>query len=65
MERKRDSRQKQKLGEVFEQVQRDFPLMDITYDQHFRTSIGVCVCVCVCVFVRMQILQVVSKVMVC
>ena len=51
-----------KLGEVFEQVQRDFPLMDITVDPHFRTAslapIGG-------VFVRMQILEAVSKVMVC
>ena len=51
-----------KLGEVFEQVQRDFPLMDITVDPHFRTTslapIGG-------VFVRMQILEAVSKVMVC
>ena len=62
IERKRELRQKQKIGEVFEQVQRDFPLMDITVDPHFRTAslapIGG-------VFVRMQILEAVSKVMVC
>ena len=61
-DRKKLSKTKTKHGEVFEQVQRDFPLMDITVDPHFRTAslapIGG-------VFVRMQILEAVSKVMVC
>ena len=61
-DRKKLSKMKTKLGEVLEQVQRDFPLMDITNDQHCRTTslapIGG-------VFVRMQILEAVSKVTVC
>ena len=63
-DRKKRSKLNAKLGEVFEQVKRDFPLMDINNDQHFRATLlapiggwGV--------FVRMQILEAVSKVMVC
>jgi hypothetical protein len=37
-DRKKRSKLNAKLGEVLEQVQRDFPLMDITNDQHFRTT---------------------------
>ena len=38
MERKRDSRQKQKRGDVTEQVQRDFSLVDIADNSYFLIS---------------------------